>query len=123
MTITPPHGIFVNLLIHKTLELYKNLRFYTRKFPKMDRFSLGVRLENRAVEFLELIILAQRKTGPSKILILEKADTILKIIQLLSRVAYELKIGEQKRYILISEQTIEIGKILGGSIKKAKERN
>lgn len=88
----------------------------------MDRYSLGIRIENYCAEFLEYIILAQNKNGASKILILEKADTILKLIRLFSRIAYEFKISEQKRYILISEQTIEIGKILGGSIKKAKER-
>jgi len=121
MTITP--GAFENILVHKTLELYKSLRFYTRKFPKIDRYSLGLRIENYAAEFLEFIVLAQIKNGASKILILEKADTILKLIRLFSRTAYELKIGEQKRYILLSEQTIEIGKILGGSIKKAKERH
>jgi len=88
----------------------------------MDRFSLGLRIENLLVEFFELVVLAFYKQGAGKILILEKADIKLKLLKFFCRVAYELQISEQKKYIEISEQIIEVGKILGDWIKKTKER-
>lgn len=74
------------------------------------------------LEILELLIMALGKQGPGKILVLKKADTKLKVLKLLYRLTYEEKIADQKSYIALAEKTIELGKILGGWLKKAQQR-
>lgn len=83
---------------------------------------MGLRIENLILEILEFFILAMSKREKSKLLILEKADVKLKILKLLIRLSNENKITEDNRHIILSEQIIEIGKILGGWIKKTKEK-
>lgn len=83
---------------------------------------MGLRIENLILEILEFFILAMSKREKSKLLILEKADVKLKLLKLLIRLSNEHKITADNRHIILSEQIIEIGKILGGWIKKTKEK-
>ena len=121
----PPPTQFFNfdsIIVHKTVKLYSEIRITLRKFPKIDRYALGLRIENLILEILELFVLALNKSGKSKLLILEKADVKLKLLKLLIRLSNDYKITEDNRYIILSEQIVEIGKILGGWLKKAKEK-
>lgn len=48
---------------------------------------------------------------------LQRADIRLKILQTLIRVAYDVKALDQRSYISLQKNIIEIGKMLGGWIK------
>ena len=62
-------------------------------------------------------MMAYVKTGPSKLLILQKADLKLKMIKLFVRLAHDIKVLPTKRYIELEEKLLELGKMLGGWIK------
>jgi len=51
---------------------------------------------------------------------LENADTKLSLLKLLFRLAYDLKIIDQRKSINLQEQLQEIGRMLGGWIKSVK---
>ena len=51
-------------------------------------------------------------------LILNKIDIKLKILRLFVRVSYNNEILSQSRYISAEEKLLEIGRMLGGWIKK-----
>lgn len=67
-------------------------------------------------------MLANKKTTAAKLLILEKIDLKLQIIKILIRLCLDAKIIDLKKYILWEEKILEIGRMLGGWIKTAKEK-
>ncbi len=62
-------------------------------------------------------MLAREKTGASKKLILKKADFKITIIKLFCRLAFDLKVLQEKHYIEAEEKLLELGRMLGGWIK------
>ncbi len=63
------------------------------------------------------------KTGVSRLLMIQKIDTELKIARILVRTAYKAKSLPQSGYIELSEKFTEIGSMVGGWIKETKARN
>lgn len=102
-------------------KLYTSYQKRVRYFPKYYRFTLGARIDDSLLEMLEHLILAQKKTKKSKVLLLEKADVKLQVLKLLIRASHELEALPHGGYISLQKQVIEIGKMLGGWIKYTKE--
>jgi len=113
----PPPQQSSRSVIHKVYALY--LQFYacSKVFPKKDRLTLAVRIEQRILETLELLLLAQTKTGKSRLLILKKCDLKAKTLQLLVRMAYEVKALDQRKYLALEEKLLEIGRMIGGWLR------
>jgi len=109
-------------LIHKVSKCCLDLHKQIAKFPKPDRFTLGVRIENLILDLIELILLTKSKTGTSQLLILNKADLKLQTIKLMARIAYEAKAIPTGTYAKDEERLIEIGRIIGGWLKEAKTK-
>lgn len=89
-------------------------------FPKAARYSLGLRMENTALEIVELAYLAQAKRDRSRLLILGKMDVKLRIFFVHLRLAHKTRCVNDAGYAELSEKAIEIGKMLGGWIKQTK---
>jgi hypothetical protein len=87
------------------------------KFPKVQRFVLGQRIENSALELLRLMIKANtsRNKGP----ILEEFSVELDQLRILIRLSKDLKFMSINQYAYASGLINEIGKMLGGWIKSA----
>lgn len=90
------------------------------KFPKPTRYSLGMRIENTILEVTELLYLAQSKQGASRILILNKADVSLKMFTAHLRLAYKTESLSDSGFALLSEQVVEVGRMIGGWLKETK---
>ncbi|MEK7184770.1 MAG: diversity-generating retroelement protein Avd [Patescibacteria group bacterium] len=120
LIISPPPHTFSSSIVHKSYELYLFIHLNINAFPKRDRYTLGIQIEQRALKILELIMLAREKEGPSKILILHKIDVELKLLKLFIRMSFDILALPEKKYIDVSEKIIEIGKMLGGWIKDTK---
>lgn len=108
--------------MHKLYEFYARLYAGVKMLPKKDRYTLGVRMEQTALEILELALLARTKTGVSQLLILNKIDIKLKILKLFIRLATEMKALPTGTYAELEGRLLEIGRILGGWLKTAKGR-
>ena len=85
--------------------------------PKRDRYALGLKIDQQALDFFELILMGRVKTGNSKFLILQKADLKLSQLKFFVRLAYDLKVLPEKRYIELEEKLLELGRMLGGWLK------
>lgn len=94
---------------------------YARTFPKNDRYTIGQKSENLILEILELVFLANSKTKQSRLLILNKIDTKLKILKVIVRLCFDSRAINQNKYIILQEKNLEIGRMLGGWIKDTKE--
>ncbi len=108
------------IIFHKVNQLYLAAHNRILKCPKPTRYSLGTRIENTILELIELLYLAQSKQGVSRLLILNKADITLKMLTTHLRLAYKTKSINDAGFASLSEQVIEIGRMIGGWIKDTK---
>jgi hypothetical protein len=109
------------LIIKKGYDFSKWLLHHTGKFPKSYRFSIAVRLENGMLDFLEAAAAANMRRD--KLPLLRRADEALTRIRLLFRLSYEMRFIDIVSYEYGGRQLVELGKLLGGWIKKPAKNN
>lgn len=93
---------------------------HTEKFPKSERFRLAQRLENSAFNFYELLVKATRSKQKRNVLF--QADAELEKLRLYTRMAYARKLINPDQYRFVIGLQVEIGKLLGGWVKKLSDR-
>ena len=104
------------LVIKKGYDFSKWLLQHTGKFPKSYRFSVAAKLENAILDFLEFATVANMRRD--KLPLLKKADEALARLRLLFRLSYEMRFLNLKSYEFGSKQVNELGRLLGGWIKR-----
>jgi len=90
---------------------------HTAKFPRHERFRLAKRLEDALFDFHAALVVATSAAEPKSHLI--QADAHLNLLRAYLRLAVELNYTTPKQYQHTAEHTSEIGKLLGGWMKKA----
>ncbi len=103
-------------LAQKSYDLCQWLLHHTNKFPKSHRFSIAMRIENHFLEFLELVSLAEYRRG--KLPLLQKADELLFKVRLLVRLSHALRFINTGSYEFAAKSLDELGRMLGGLMKK-----
>jgi len=104
------------LVIKKGYDFSKWLLQHTGRFPKSYRFSVAAKLENAILDFIEITTVANMRKD--KLPFLRKADEALARLRLLFRLSYEMRFINLKSYEFGSKQLAELGRLLGGWIKK-----
>lgn len=104
-------------IIQKSYDLYKLFYEYTKKFPKSDKYALGEKIKNLILELLEQLIEAETAKKDWKEPILEKASRKLGLLKILARLANDIKVLEDKKYLTAQDHIMEIGRQIGGWIK------
>ncbi len=119
----PPAGFskFDAPLVHKICEFYKLFHDYVRFFPKIEKYSLGQKIENLILDTLELSIKTFYLPKQEKLTHLRKIDAKISLLKILIRLSNEIKSLDNKKYLILQEKLQEIGKMLGGWIKSTKE--
>lgn len=105
------------LIVKKAYEFSKWLLQHTGKFPKSYRFSVAVRIENAVLNFTELIAVVNMRAN--RISLLKQADEQLTRLRLLVRLSYDMQFLNFKSYEYGSSRIAELGKMLGGWMKKS----
>jgi hypothetical protein len=104
------------LIIKKGYDFSIWLLNHTGKFPRSYRFSVASKLENGILDFIEMTTVANMRRDKRPLL--KRADEALARIRLLFRLSYEMRFINIKSYEYGSLQLVELGKLLGGWIKK-----
>ena len=104
-------------IFKKIYELYRNFYSFRNSIPKIDRYTLWQKCENILLEILENILLASQMSKKEKLPVLEKASVKINLFRIFIRLAKEVKAIDGKKYILLQENTDEIGRMLGGWIR------
>jgi hypothetical protein len=86
----------------------------TAKFPKAQRFTFTSRIENLALDLLELLAAAQWAAGPAKREKLREADERLLRLRVLLRLCHTLRVLDHGGYEHVSRALDEAGRMLGG---------
>ncbi|MFA5104982.1 MAG: diversity-generating retroelement protein Avd [Candidatus Margulisiibacteriota bacterium] len=106
--------------IAKTYDLIRWLMPTVSKFPKCKRYTLGQRIENNILDILALLL--EANYSKEKLNILKQANLKLEVFRHLIRLSYDLRFINIRRYELISKETNEIGRLIGGWIKQQSAR-
>lgn len=63
-----------------------------------------------------------KRTEKSRLLILNKVDVKVKILKMIIRLSYEIKVISQGQYVVLITDLQELGKMLGGWIKSLQKK-
>lgn len=107
-------------IFNRTYDFILWLLNHTEQFPKSERFRMAKRLEDTAFEFYELLITAARSTARKRQLLLQ-ADLVLDKWRLYMRLSHARKLTNTAQYQYAAAALVEIGKLLGGWLKKTPE--
>ena len=89
------------------------------KIPKRERYVLGIKIDNLIVEMLVSLYDRENTKDPQeKLVILKEFDRKLFMLKYFFRLLYSRKSISERKYLLFESKLIEIGKILGGLIRK-----
>lgn len=102
------------ILLQKTYLLYNQLSQHIARFPKLERYSLGLKLDSACLILLEEIITAEQTIPVLKDKALLEASVKTEIIKIFLRLAMEQTLIKETNYFSWSAMLIEIGKMIGG---------
>ncbi|MDZ4768729.1 MAG: diversity-generating retroelement protein Avd [Chloroflexota bacterium] len=88
-------------------------------FPKAHRFVITKRLLDALLDFQETIIHANAQRGDARLAHLRDADAHLTILRVCLRYVYLWKWIDSGKYEHVSRMVEEIGRLLGGWIKRS----
>jgi len=101
----------------RTFDLLMWLLPALQKFPKDQRFMLTARIHAAAFNFYEAIVAASLSKNKSRHL--EHADSELQKLRLYLRLSQRLQFLSNSQYRHVFTLVEEIGRLLGGWMKKA----
>ncbi len=90
---------------------------HTEKFPKSERFRIAKRIDDYLLDFYEALISATKSNQTMQWL--KQADIKLTLLRSMLRISVEMRYLSFDQYAYCSKQVTEIGKLLGGWMKKA----
>ena len=101
-------------IIRKVCELYKLYYGYLELFPKKDKYALGSKCELYIIAVLELLLSAGSLPKESKGDAIHQASVKFDTLKVLLRMARELGLLDNKKYLALQACIQEIGRMLGG---------
>ena len=82
---------------------------------------MGQRIDNTTLTIFENLIQASQAKGEDKIHLLERTSVKLDTLKLLIRLSKDIQALDNKKYLTLQELLQEIGKMLGGWLRAAKQ--
>ena len=104
-------------IITKLSSAYKLWHGFLVHLPRLTRFSLGSKIDSYFVDCLELALLAGYASRQGKSDYIRKLSAKLDSLKFFLKILWELKALDNKKYINLSTQLAEIGKMIGGWLK------
>lgn len=102
----------------KTYDYMSWLFPITMAFPKSQRYVLAQRIEHTVLSMLELII-EGNASRQHKVPCIQGALIKLEVLQVLLRFAKDQRFLSLRKYEISSKQLTDIGRLLGGWLRKA----
>lgn len=109
-------------IIQKFITVYKFWYEIRNNAPKRSRYTLAAKVDFLFVDTIELLFMASTLGQEQKYPILIKASGKLDLLKFFLQISWEVKILDNKKYISLSENLNQIGKMLGGWIKGTQKK-
>ncbi|MDO8470617.1 MAG: four helix bundle protein [bacterium] len=100
--------------MQKLVSAYKLWHEYFPHFPKTSRYTIGEKIDTLFIEIIENVIIASFLSKQEKVPSIKNGLVKLDVLKFFLQVAWEIKAFDNKKYIELSEQLHEVGKMLGG---------
>ena len=104
-------------IIQRFITVYKLWYEIRNNAPKRSRYTLAAKVDILIVDTIELLFVSGALGREQKLPILLKASGKFDLLKFFLQIAWEVKILDTKKYVLLSEDLNQIGKMLGGWIK------
>jgi hypothetical protein len=101
----------------KSYEMTKWLMEHTIKFPKSQRFVMAKRVEETVLNLYDALVEAAKSKSGAKGALL-RADLELERLKHYLRLCVDLQLFSLKQYEHASHLAVEVGRLLGGWLKK-----
>ncbi len=116
----PPPQRFEDLpILAKVTTAYQLWHGYLINLPRLDKYTLGAKIDNLFCELIELLLEASYANREYKTEIITKACVRLDALKYFLKITWELKTIDTKKYTLLATALNEVGKMLGGWKKQA----
>lgn len=109
-------------IFKKTYDLYKTFYGYRATISKQDRYTIWQKSEDLILVILEGVLTASKLYKSEKVPVLDKVSINVNLLRVFIRLMKEVKTIDNKKYTILEEMIDEIGRMLGGWIRSAKER-
>ncbi len=113
----PTHTHTTLPIIQKFIAIYKLWNEFQNHFPKKSRYTLGAKIDALFTDTIELLFIATYLGKEQKLPYLQKAGGKLDLLKFFLQIIWEMKFVDNNKYITLSKQLDEIGKMIGGWIK------
>src|SRR3989344_3522795 len=101
------HETFTEVpIVYAMYKFYASLYSEFRNLPKKDRFTIGQKSEMLTLDLLAILFRAQAKRRKKRLEELHEADTTLKILKTVIRLAFEAQVIEEKKYLRLESSLI-----------------
>lgn len=107
------------VIFQKSFALVKKIYLYVNRFPKAQKYVLGVRLEQAAIEAVMLVVTINNTPVSGRQPLFGTLILILEKLRILLRLAHELSFLSTKGYEILSADVVELGKMASGWAKAA----
>jgi DNA-binding transcriptional regulator/RsmH inhibitor MraZ len=101
-------------VLEKAKKTYTLWFGYRETFPKNSRYTLGDRIDRLFLDILELLNLATYQKIEDKLQTLSKTILKLDALKFFLMISWEVKLLDNKKYIILSEHLQELGRMIGG---------
>ena len=105
-------------IIQRLIVVYKLWHSYFIRLDKIPRYSIGLRIDSLFLETIEYIFTASNKNREQKFIYLNKASEDFDLLKFLLQIAWQIDVLAENKYIALSKDLYEIGKMLGGWLKQ-----
>jgi len=103
-------------IIHAIRILHKDIYCTSNRFSKRDKLGIHATIESLCIEILSLAVESAFKPGYQKKITLESLRLKIEVLKHLVRTENELEIIDQRTYLRIEKQLVEISKMTNGWI-------
>ncbi len=100
--------------------VYKIWHDYFIRLEKINRYSIGLKIDNLFIETIGHLFIAAHKNREQKGFYLTQASDSLDMLKFILQIAWEIEILDINKYVALSSHLNEIGKMLGGWQKQTK---
>jgi len=107
-------------LVHRICDFYKQIYLISSQISKRDRYGIYLKIENICLEIIILSINAALEIKENKLPILNSVKIKIETLKKLIRIAHELNIIKEKKYIDLESGLQEMSKMTNGWIKYLK---
>ncbi len=118
MKLPPPTAAILQpKLIPVVLQLkdaYGIWQVYLNDFPKVNRFTLGSKIDAIFLDTIEFCFIASYANIQNKIPLIDKSISRVDLLKLLIQLSWEMRAIDPNKYVNLSEKLSSIGSMLGG---------